>query len=82
MRVDCIGHKVPKYQNTLIVVYRNSTGNNILDCGTFIWAVLLLETELFNIRDFGMFTHIDVEAGLQSLKSTIAETGMGVTSRP
>ena len=26
--------------------------------------------------------HIDVEAGFQSLKSTIAETGMGVTSRP
>ena len=26
--------------------------------------------------------HIDVEVGFQSLKSTIAETGMGVTSRP
>ena len=26
--------------------------------------------------------HIDVESGFQSLKSTIAETGMGVTSRP
>ena len=26
--------------------------------------------------------HIDVEAGFQSSKSTIAETGMGVTSRP
>ena len=26
--------------------------------------------------------HIDVEAGFQSLKYTIAETGMGVTSRP
>ena len=26
--------------------------------------------------------HINVEAGFQSLKSTIAETGMGVTSRP
>ena len=26
--------------------------------------------------------HIDLEAGFQSSKSTIAETGMGVTSRP
>ena len=26
--------------------------------------------------------HIDVDAGFQSSKSTIAETGMGVTSRP
>ena len=29
-----------------------------------------------------IYLHIDVEAGFQSLKSTIAETGMGVTSRP
>ena len=27
-------------------------------------------------------SHIAVEAGFQSLKSTIAETGVGVTSRP
>ena len=27
-------------------------------------------------------SHIDVEAGFQSSKSTIAENGMGVTSRP
>ena len=26
--------------------------------------------------------HIDVEAGLSLMKSTIAESGMGVTSRP
>ena len=36
LRIDCIGPKVPKYQNTKIVEYCNSTGNNILDCGTFI----------------------------------------------
>ena len=35
LRIDCIRPKVPKYQNTKIVEYRNSTGNNILDCGTF-----------------------------------------------
>ena len=34
-------------------------------------------TELFNIP-----YHIDVEAGFQSSKSTIAENGMGVTFRP
>ena len=27
-------------------------------------------------------SHIDVEAGLSLMKSTIAESGMGVTSRP
>ena len=28
-----------------------------------------------------LLNHIDVEAGFQSTKSTVAETGMGVTSR-
>ena len=34
--IDCIHPKVTKYQNTKLVEYRNSTGKNILDCGTFI----------------------------------------------
>ena len=33
-------------------------------------------------KDDEFSPHIDVEAGFQSSKSTIAETGMGVTSRP
>ena len=31
---------------------------------------------------FVIISHIDVEAGLSLMKSTIAESGMGVTSRP
>ena len=37
----------------------------------------MLSPELFTL-----WTHIDVEAGLSLMKSTIAESGMGVTSRP
>ena len=52
VEVECIGPKVAKYQNTKIVEYRNNTGNNILDCGTFISAVLLLEIGILGLRYF------------------------------
>ena len=55
------------------------TGSNVKNCtlskSRGPWGDLYVVSSLIQV-------HIDVEAGFQSLKSTIAETGVGGTSRP
>ena len=50
--IDCIGPKVAEYKNTKIEEYRNGAGNKNLDCGTFIWVVLLLEIGILGLPYF------------------------------
>ena len=42
----------------------------------------IFKSDMFKTISGNIGWHIDVEAGFQSWKSTIAETGLGVTSRP
>ena len=58
----------------LIPIYENEHDLNI-------WRMLLAKSKVEG-NSIHCLDHIDVEAGLSFMKSTIAESSMGVTSRP